>query len=84
MSELIFFAICFIVLVLGMLIRLILGPTTADRAMTADGIDILTDMALVLYALYTGRGIYLDVALVTAVIGFMGTTLIGKYLEGKL
>ena len=84
MSEFIFFAICFIVLVLSLFIRFVLGPSVADRAMAADAMDVLCDMALVLYALYTGRGIYLDVALLTAILGFIGSTLIGKYLEGSL
>jgi len=84
MTTLLFFAICFAVLALTLIIRLVLGPSVADRAVAADSIDILSDMALVLYALYTGRAAYLDIALVTAVLGFIGQTLIARYLEGKL
>ena len=84
MSELLFFAVCFVVLALLLLYRLFKGPSVADRAVCADSIDILSDMALILYALYSGRGIYLDIALITAVLGFIGSTLISKYLEGKL
>lgn len=84
MSEFLFFAICFVVLALTLLIRLIIGPRAADRVVCADCIDILSDMALVLYALYTGRGIFIDIALITAILGFIGSTLISKYLEGKL
>ncbi len=84
MSEFLFFAICFVVLALMLIIRLIMGPSAADRVVTADSIDIVCDMALVLYALYTGRGIFLDIALITAILGFIGSTLISKYLEGKL
>ncbi len=84
MNELIFFAVCFAALALILLIRLILGPSVADRAVAADGIEALTDMALVLFALYSGRGIYLDIALVTALLGFIGSTLIARYLEGRL
>ncbi len=83
-SLLLFFAVCFLFLALTLIIRLVKGPSVADRAVAADSIDILGDMALILFALYSGRGIYLDIALVTAVLGFVGTTLIGKYLEGKL
>ena len=84
MNELIFFAICFVVLALSLLIRLIKGPTAIDRAVTADSIDILSDMALVLFALKSGRSIYIDIALVTAVLGFVGSVLVSRYLEGKL
>ena len=84
MSELLFFAICFVVLALLLLYRLFKGPSAADRAVAADAIDILADMALILYALHTGRGVFLDIALITAILGFVGSTLISKYLEGKL
>ena len=41
-------------------------------------------LALVLVAMYSGRGIYLDIAIVTAILGFLSQVLIGKYLEGTL
>lgn len=84
MNEFIVFAICFIVLALVLIFRFVEGPSVADRAVCADSMDMLTDMALILFALYSGRGIYLDIALVTAVMGFIGSTLVAKYLEGKL
>ena len=84
MNELIFFAICFVVLALMLFIRLIAGPSVADRAISADCIEILADMALVLYALHSGRGIYLDIALVTAILGFISSTMVARYLEGRL
>ena len=37
-----------------------------DRVVAGDCVDVLTDVALVLVALYSGRGIYLDIAIVTA------------------
>ena len=84
MNDLIFFAICFVVLALTLLIRLIKGPSVVDRAVAADAIDILADMALILFALASGRGIYLDIALVTAVLGFIGSVIVARYLEGRL
>ena len=84
MNELLFFAICFIAMALCLLYRVVKGPTLADRAMAADSVEILTDMALILFALYTGRGIYLDIALVTAILGFIGSVIIARYLEGRL
>ena len=68
----------------GMLIafiRLVLGPTPADRtvaldAMTALAITVITYLAAVL-----GRIIYLDVALVYALISFIGVVAIARYLE---
>ncbi|MBR5543320.1 MAG: cation:proton antiporter [Oscillospiraceae bacterium] len=84
MNELLFFAICFVALALVLFYRLIKGPSVVDRAVTADSIEILTDMALILFALHSGRSIYLDIALVTAVLGFIGSVLVSRYLEGRL
>ncbi len=84
MKELIFFAICFVVLALCLFYRLIKGPSVVDRAISADSIDILADMALILFALHSGRSIYLDIAMVTAVLGFIGSVLVSRYMEGKL
>ena len=84
MNEFLYFCICFAVQALLLLYRVFKGPSVVDRAVAADSIDVLSDMALVLFALYSGRGIYLDIALVTAVLGFIGSTMVAKYLEGKL
>ena len=83
-QDFLFAGVCFIVLALTLLIRFVIGPSIADRAISADSIDILTDMALVLFALYSNRAAYVDIALVTAILGFVGSTLVAKYLEGKL
>ena len=84
MQELLFFAVCFIVLALCLILRLIKGPSVVDRAVTADSIDILSDMALILFALYSGRSVFLDIAFITAILGFIGSTIVARYLEGRL
>lgn len=84
MNEFLFFAICFIALALCLLFRLIKGPSLIDRALAADAMDILTDMALILFALFSGRTVYLDIAIITAILGFIGSVLISRYLEGRL
>ena len=45
---------------------------------------LVSALALVLYSLYTGRAIYLDIALVVALLGFVGTVFVARYLEGRL
>ena len=51
MKDLLFFAICFVVLALTLIIRFLKGPSVADRVVSADAIDILADMALILVLL---------------------------------
>lgn len=84
MTEFLYFAIFYVLCAFIAIYRMIKGPTAVDRVVCADCIDILTDVALVLFALYSGRGIYLDIAIVTAILGFLSTVLIAKYLEGTL
>ena len=84
MIEFIYFAIFYILCCFIAIWRLIKGPTAPDRVVAGDCVDVMTDMALVLVALYSGRGIYLDIAIVTAILGFLSPVLFGKYLEGTL
>lgn len=82
--ELIFIGIFYIFLSLMLLYRVAKGPNVVDRAIAIDSIEIMTSVALILFSLYSGQGIYLDIALVIAVLGFIETVLISRYLEGKL
>ena len=62
-------------------VRLILGPTIADRAVALDGMTIIAISLIVFIAYFTNRIIYLDVALVYALISFVGIVAIARYLE---
>lgn len=84
MSEFMCAALILIALALVLLIRVWQGPTAADRAIAAEEVDTLVVSALVLFALITGRGIFLDVAIVVTLMGFIGLVFISKYLEGSL
>ena len=77
-------AIAYAVLAILLFIRLIKGPTAADRMLAVDEIDNITCLMLVFYSLYSGRVIYLDIAIVTALLGFISTVFVARYLEGRL
>ena len=62
-------------------IRLILGPTVADRAVALDGMTIIAISLIVFIAYFSNRIIYLDVAIVYALISFVGIVAIARYLE---
>ncbi|KQC06982.1 MAG: cation:proton antiporter [Candidatus Cloacimonas sp. SDB] len=62
-------------------IRLIKGPTIADRAVSLDVMTIIAISIIVYIAAITGRIIYLDVALVYGLISFLGVVAIARYLE---
>ena len=66
------------------LLRLIRGPSTADRAVAVDTSATVTTALLVMLAAVFKRDIYLDVALVYAVLTFIGAVAIARYLEKGL
>lgn len=66
-------ALCFI--------RLLLGPSIPNRTIAFDSIAIHAVAILALYATRIGAQSILDAALVVAVLGFLGTTMMAKYLE---
>ena len=63
------------------LVRLIKGPTAADRAVALDTVTTVTTGLLVILGLVFKRYIYLDVALVYAVLMFIGSVAIARFLE---
>lgn len=66
------------------LIRFVKGPRSGDRVVALDTMSIIITSALVLLALVFDRYIYVDVALVYAVLGFIGVIVIARYIEGAL
>ncbi len=64
--------------------RLLKGPTASDRAVALDALTNITTALLILIALLSSRFIYLDVALVYAILAFIGVVAIARYLEGGL
>ena len=82
--ELLVAAIFFALLALCAAYRLAKGPTPADRMVAGDACDDLICCAMILFSMYSGRGIYLDIALVGALLGIVDTMLVGRYLEGRL
>lgn len=62
--------------------RFALGPRAVDRVVAFDALTIISMAGLVMLALVTGRGIYLDVAIVYALLSFLGVIVAARYLEG--
>ena len=84
MTGLLIAAIILVALAVVLLYRIFRGPTAADRIAALDALDLILSLALALYSLYTGRGIYLDIALVVALLGFISTVFVGRYIERRL
>ncbi len=66
------------------LYRFLKGPSTGDRVVAFDVLTIVGITGIVLITLAEGRGIYLDVALIYALLSFLGVIVIARYLERGL
>ena len=65
------------------LLRFMKGPSAFDRVIAFDVLTIISITFIVLSALIEDRGIYLDVALVYALLSFLGVIAIARFLEGR-
>jgi multicomponent Na+:H+ antiporter subunit F len=65
--------------------RVIRGPTVPDRVVALDAIATNIVAIAVLFALKTGRGLFVTVSLVLAIIGFLSTIIVAKFVtEGDI
>jgi multisubunit Na+/H+ antiporter MnhF subunit len=62
-------------------IRLAIGPDVPNRTVAFDAIAVHAVAIVALFAMRNASPVLLDVAIVTAVLGFLGTTMLARYLE---
>lgn len=62
------------------LYRIVIGPALPDRIIALDTMYINVIALLVLYGIYENSMAYFEVALLIAVMGFVGTVAMSKYL----
>jgi len=71
-------------LMLLALVRLFKGPTPADRVVALDAINTLIVAAMIVLGVVFRQIIFIDVAIVYALLSFVGTLYIAKYLGGEM
>jgi multicomponent Na+:H+ antiporter subunit F len=64
------------------LIRVLRGPTAPDRVVGVDTINTMVIVGMVAFGIAYQEVIYIDVAIVYALLSFISTLFIAKYLEG--
>ncbi|HEX7709111.1 MAG TPA: monovalent cation/H+ antiporter complex subunit F [Thermoanaerobaculia bacterium] len=78
--------ICFAMLSISLvlaLIRLILGPGLPDRVVALDLIAVIVVGMIIVYDIATEMPVFLDAAIMLALVGFAGTVAFAKYLERR-
>ncbi|MFK5883247.1 MAG: monovalent cation/H+ antiporter complex subunit F [Candidatus Izemoplasma sp.] len=79
-------AIVFSLVGLGVLfaiIRLIIGPTVSDRVVSLDTLNVIVIGVIALLANEFENSLYLDIAIIYAILAFMETIVFARYLEGN-
>lgn len=62
------------------LIRAVIGPSVADRAVALDMLSVLAVGFAALTAILTGQDAFLDVAVILALVGFLATLSFARFI----
>lgn len=65
------------------IIRLIRGPTVADRVIAIDLMAVVAVCLIALFTLVTNQAIYIDIALAVALVAFVSTLAYARFIEWK-
>lgn len=71
-------------LIILSMVRLFAGPTAPDRIVALDTINTLTIASMIILGVIFGQIIFVDVAIVYAVLSFVSTLYIAKYIGREL
>jgi len=66
------------------LIRLVKGPTAPDRVVALDAVNTLVVAGMIVLGIVYQQIIFIDVAIVYALLSFVGTLYIARQLGGDL
>ena len=79
------FTVLFMVaLMLLAMVRLVKCPTSADRVVALDAVNTLVVAAMIVLGVVFHPFIFIDVAIIYALLSVVGTLYIAKYLGGEL
>lgn len=64
-------------------VRLVLGPTVPDRVVAIDGLLVTTLGGVLVHAAWIDSAVNIDTVLVVALLGFVGTGVLARYVERR-
>jgi len=77
-------AIIFVLLIFACGIRIWRGPTNADRMLALEVVNILVVTIMITLSLWFEQPVFIDVAIVYALLAFVGTLYVAKLIMGDL
>ncbi len=63
--------------------RVVLGPTVAQRIVALDAMLVVVVCGVLVVAARTGDPVFLDVAVVAALVAFAGTVTVARFIERR-
>lgn len=69
--------------VLFTLVRILLGPSLADRILGLDALTLLGLAIIAVFAVRSGFYLYVDLAVALALLGFLSTAAFARYLLSR-
>jgi multicomponent Na+:H+ antiporter subunit F len=78
--------IAFVLVMLGVVlafVRLIIGPSLPDRVVALDMMTVLIVSFCGVYAIVSGETAFVDVAIVLALVGFLATVALARFVERR-
>jgi len=82
MTEYFVVLVALILCIIMAIIRIIRGPTAPDRIVGLDTVNTIVIVSMVIFGAAFNEVIYIDVAIVYALLSYISTLFIAKYLEG--
>ncbi len=67
----------------GFLVRVLIGPSVADRIVALDGLLLIAISGLAVDAARTGRTTFVDAIVVVGLLGFVGTSIAARFVERR-
>lgn len=68
---------------LAVVIRIVRGPTIADRILGLDTLTLIAIAAIGIFAAKTGLYLYVDIAVAVALVGLLATLAFARYLLSR-
>ncbi len=65
------------------LVRLVLGPTVPDRVVALDSLVVVVVAGVAVYVADQGGGRFLSVVVAAALVGFVGSVTVARYVERR-
>lgn len=67
----------------GFIVRLLVGPSLADRIIALDGVLLVVISILAVETVRTGDAVFVDAIVAVGLLGFVGTAIAARFVERR-